>query len=341
MLFFWLPECQFYICSDFLALQIQQLQLPIFEFPQSNYFPAILPTQSTISVQLQIFKLQQLSLPHAIQQANIRSCNDFNNCHWSLIYQPAYSMSYKLGIHISCSILESATTISHELFNFASCHWTATTSKHNSCCHDFYNYDWLLIFQLTYTTGIENSKCNEIHIMHRLHLPQLVLQFPLPLCSIFDTAIDNKIHNCFYNSCCISHCHWVTTTAISWQLHTSLHNSPEYFPPPSTTESTSCSIVPSPTSKHNEIHVWAFTIASTHHFASAMQSAHLKDIPWFLQRHTDQLLQFMSPWFLHQLLSQQVVHLANTTNSTFFSLLDFRKIHHLTTRLATFTFFSS
>ena len=39
-------------------------------------------------------------------------------------------------------------------------------------------------------------------------------------------------------------------------------------------KSTSCSIVPSPTSKHNEIHVWAFTIASTHHFASAMQSAH-------------------------------------------------------------------
>ena len=33
---FYLPECQFYICSDFLALQIQQLQLPIFEFPQSN-----------------------------------------------------------------------------------------------------------------------------------------------------------------------------------------------------------------------------------------------------------------------------------------------------------------
>ena len=47
-----------------------------------------------------------------------------------------------------------------------------------------------------------------------------------------------------------------------------------HFPPPLTTESTSCSIVPSPTSKHNEIHVWAFTIASTHHFASAMQSAH-------------------------------------------------------------------
>ena len=114
-----------------------------------------------------------------------------------------------------------------------------------------------------------------------------------------------------------------------------------HFPPPLTTQTTSCSIVPSPTSKHDEIHVWAFTIDSTHHFASAMQSAHLKDIPWFLQRHTDQLLQFMSPWFLHQLLSQQVVHLANTTNSTFFSLLDFRKIHHLTTRLATFTFFSS
>ena len=164
-------------------------------------------------------------------------------------------MSYKLGIHISCSILESATTISHELFNFASCHWTATTSKHNSCCHDFGNCHWLLIVQPANTTGIDNSKCNEIHNMHWQYLPQLVLNFPLPLCSIFDTAIDNKIHNCFYNSCCISHCHWVTTTAISWQLHTSLHNSPEYFPPPSTTESTSCSIVPSPTSKHSTFHI--------------------------------------------------------------------------------------
>ena len=47
-----------------------------------------------------------------------------------------------------------------------------------------------------------------------------------------------------------------------------------HFPPPLTTQTTSCSIVPSPTSKHNEIHVWAFTIASTHHFASAMQSVH-------------------------------------------------------------------
>lgn len=87
--------------------------------------------------------------------------------------------------------------------------------------------------------------------MHWQHPPQFVLNFPLPLCSIFDTAIDNEIHNCFHISCCISHCHWVTTTAISWQLHTSLHNSPEYFPPPSTTESTSCSYVHSPTSKHN------------------------------------------------------------------------------------------
>ena len=93
---FYLPECQFYICSDFLALQIQQLQLPIFEFPQSNYFPAILPTQSTISVQPQIFNLQQLSLPHAIQPANKRSCNDFNNCHWSLIFQSPSTAAQQL-----------------------------------------------------------------------------------------------------------------------------------------------------------------------------------------------------------------------------------------------------
>ena len=101
-------------------------------------------------------------------------------------------MSYKLGIHISCSILESATAISHELFNFASCHWTATTSKHNSCCHDFGNCHWLLIVQPANTTGIENSKYNEINNMHRLHLPQLVLQFPFPLGSHFPPPLTTR-----------------------------------------------------------------------------------------------------------------------------------------------------
>lgn len=146
----------------------------------------------------------------------------------------------------------------------------AATISTTAIDHSFFNQQTMRDTQLQYTVSVVFP----IQFARLDHLSVCMLHFPLPLCSIFDTAIDNKIHNCFHISCCISHCHWVTTTAISWQLHTSLHNSPEYFPPPSTTESTSCSIVPSPTSKHNEILVWAFTIASTHHFASAMQSAH-------------------------------------------------------------------
>lgn len=146
----------------------------------------------------------------------------------------------------------------------------AATISTTAIDHSFFNQQTMRDTQLQYTVSVVFP----IQFARLDHLSVCMLHFPLPLCSIFDTAIDNKIHNCFHISCCISHCHWVTTTAISWQRHTSLHNSPEYFPPPSTTESTSCSIVPSPTSKHNEILVWAFTIASTHHFASAMQSAH-------------------------------------------------------------------
>lgn len=91
-------------------------------------------------------------------------------------------MSYKLGIHISCPIPESATAISHELFNFANCHWTATTSKHSSCCHDFYNYDWLLIFQPAFTN----------------HFPLVVHPANSPyLTSSIHTATTSK-----HNSCC-------------------------------------------------------------------------------------------------------------------------------------------
>ena len=208
------------------------------------------------------------------------------------------------------------------------------------------------------------------------HLSVCMLHFPLPLCSIFDTAIDNKIHNCFHISCCISHCHWVTTTAISWQLHTSLHNSPEYFPPPSTTESTSCSIVPSPTSKHSTFHI-SCCISHCHQLASttcidntlhssccishwhslfalATTSKHncfdytiliSCCIPPVVINHPRVVLLLIvqpanttttaltTPSSFRVTIpitisSLHVVHLANTTNSTFFSLFDFRKIHH-------------
>ena len=127
----------------------------------------------------------------------------------------------------------------------------AATISTTAIDHSFFNQQTMRDTQLQYTVSVVFP----IQFARLDHLSVCMLHFPLPLCSIFDTAIDNKIHNCFHISCCISHCHWVTTTAISWQLHTSLHNSPEYFPPPSTTESTSCSIVPSPTSKHSTFHI--------------------------------------------------------------------------------------
>ena len=104
-----------------------------FEFPQSNYFPAILPTQSTISVQPQIFKLQQLSLPHAIQPANKRSCNDFNNYHRSLIFQSPSTAAQQLPQFLLPRFLQLRLTSD---------------------------------FSASKTTGIENSKYNEIHNRH-------------------------------------------------------------------------------------------------------------------------------------------------------------------------------
>ena len=122
-------------------------------------------------------------------------CHNFYNCHWLLNFQPANTNHSPLIAHPANS--PYLTSSIH----------TATTSKHNSCCHDFYNCHWLLNFQPANTTGIDNSKYNEINNMHWLHPLHFVLQFPLPLGSIFDTAIDNEIHNSFHISCCISHCH--------------------------------------------------------------------------------------------------------------------------------------
>ena len=79
-------------------------------------------------------------------------------------------------------------------------------------------------------------------------------------CSTFDCSASKHNHNCI-------------DAPSSFRVATPLPLG-SHFPPPLTLQTTSCSIVPSPTSKHSEIHVWAFTIASTHHFASAMQSAH-------------------------------------------------------------------
>ena len=146
-------------------------------------------------------------------------------------------------------------------------------------------------------------------------LPQFL---QLRLTSDFSASKHNCFDNTLFISCCISHCHWVTTTAISWQLHTSLHNSPEYFPPPSTTESTSCSIVPSPTSKHSTFHI-SCCISHCHQLASTTALT------------TPSSFRVAIPTTISSL---HVVHLANTTNSTFFSLFDFRKIHHPTDQLS-------
>ena len=125
-----------------------------------------------------------------------------------------------------------------------------------------------------------------------------------------------------------------------------------HFPPPLTTESTSCSIVPSPTSKHNEIHVWAFTIASTHHFASAM---HLPTTPssnqqtqpqralttastadtttdhaLFTQQAHPCMFKFNFPFYNCNFTGPRAVRLPNTPphRSTIPCRLDFRKIHY-------------
>ena len=170
---------------------------------------------------------------------------------------------------------------------------TLHNTLHSSCCNSHWNSLFALAFELLQpanTTALTTPSSFRVAFhqlssiihglfyywlfsqqtqpqLHWLHPLHFVLQFPLPLGSHFPPPLTTR-----YTTA--STFHAAFPTAISWQLHTSLHNSPEYFPPPLTTQTTSCSIVPSPTSKHNEIHVWAFTIASTHHFASAMQSAH-------------------------------------------------------------------
>ena len=62
-------------------------------------------------------------------------------------------------------------------------------------------YTTVSTFHVAFPTTISSLLLNT-QIQHLAQLPpQFVLNFPLPLCSIFDTAIDNEIHNCFYNSC--------------------------------------------------------------------------------------------------------------------------------------------
>ena len=261
-------------------------------------------------------------------------CHDFYNCHWLLIFQPAnttalttanttrYTTGIDYTLHSSCcsshwnSLFALATTSKHNCIDNG-----IQTTKHNSCCHNFYNCHWSLIFQppstaaqqlpqfllprfrqLPLTIDCSASKHNRhwqqqmqrdkqhasttpstvrvaipIEIVY-LHLPQPASTTALTTPSSFRVAfhqLSSIIHGLFY--------FWLfsqqTQPQLLWlhPLHFVLQFPlplGSHFPPPLTTQTTSCSIVPSPTSKHNEIHVWAFTIASTHHFASAMQSAH-------------------------------------------------------------------
>ena len=138
-------------------------------------------------------------------------------------------------------------------------HNSSATASHSSCCHDFGNCHWLLIFQHIPETALKTIVITRDTHHALTTTPQFVLNFPLPLCSIFDTAIDNQRY-CFL---CISYLHFTAIELLQLPLvdnYTSLHNSPEYFPRHhQLTESTSCSIVPSPTSKHMA------SLLTTHH----------------------------------------------------------------------------
>ena len=128
------------------------------------WFSQTLPTKLTSTIDLHSCPIAS----NCCSASNHSSCcHDFYNYDWLLIFQPAFTNYFPLVVHPANS--PYLTSSIH----------TATTSKHNSCCHDFYNYDWLLIVQPANTTGIDNSKCNEIHNRHRQHPPQFVLQFPL------------------------------------------------------------------------------------------------------------------------------------------------------------------
>ena len=134
-----------------------------------------------------------------------------------------------------------------------------------------------------------------------------MLNFPLPLCSIFDTAID------YSNQQTQRHSHFMLHFPLP---STSKHNCIDY------TLHSSCCIPPVVINQPRVVLLLIVQPANTTTTALTTPSSFRVAIPTIIS-------------------SQQVVHLANTTNSTFFSLLDFRKIHHPTTGLATFTFFSS
>lgn len=185
---FYLPECQFYISLHFWISKFPDL---INSLPP----PSFVALPSTTICLL----LHQLTVHFAIDYWIFTQNSQLiwqQLTHWLLklqvvfliILQPASTAASTTpnAVHVATI---STTAISHELFNFASCHWTATTSKHNSCCNNFYNYDWLLIVQPANTTAFTiyvafpttiSSLLLNTQIQHLAqHPPQFVLHFPL------------------------------------------------------------------------------------------------------------------------------------------------------------------
>ena len=111
--------------------------------------------------------------------------------------QPALTTAsatrYTTGIDYT---LHSSCCISHWNSLFA----LATTNKHNSCCHNFYNCHWSLIFQpannARYTTAIHSQCCFSYSICSAR--PPISVHVAFPIATMFN----------------FRHCHWQQDTQL-------------------------------------------------------------------------------------------------------------------------------
>ena len=241
-----LPECQFYIFH-------------IFESPNFRFEQLIATTKSCCSVIPPLFVCCCTNwlfiLPSTIEFYSELTTNlttaytlttETTSCFWSFSNQQAqqhlqHITQFMLPHFYNCTLTSDFSTSKHNR------HWKQQMQRdkqHASTTPPQFVLQFPLPIMFNFDTAIDNEihNCFTFHVafpttisslmlntqIQHLALLHSSLNFPLPLCSIFDTAIDNEIHNCFYNSCCIS-------TAIEllqlpcWQRHTSLHNSSRIF----------------------------------------------------------------------------------------------------------------
>lgn len=147
MLFFWLPECQFYISPHFW----------ISKFPDLNNS---LPPPSLVALPFTTIclLLHQLTVHFAIDYWLFTQNSQLiwqQLTHWLLklqvvfliILQPASTAvsTTPNAVHVATI---STTAIDHSFFNHQA---QQHNSFHSSCCHNFYNCHWLLIFQPAFT----------------------------------------------------------------------------------------------------------------------------------------------------------------------------------------------